>query len=104
MRWYEKPEVLDYIVNSYAGVDHGKRQFIWEDLETKDLLIGNSRAFTDHLSNKFNLDLTSTGWSAVHEALRMLGEVTHEYAPRVNKRGAKFKNQQPETHILKRRE
>lgn len=104
MKWFEKPEVLDYIITSYAGVDKGKRQFVWEEPGTKNILIGNSRAFTDHLALKFNLPLTSTGWASVHAALRMLGEVTHEYTKRVNIKGGKFKNQQPETHILKRRE
>jgi hypothetical protein len=108
MRWYEKPGVLDYVIECYAGTDknergHQKRQFIWEDLRSKDVVIGNSRAFTDHVSEKFNLGLTSTDWSALHEAMRMLGEVVHQKAPRTQVRGKKFHNQQPEVRVIRRR-
>lgn len=99
MKWYEKPEVLSYIIDCYQGVDGGKRQFIWETPEG-DVVIGNVRAFTDHVSEKFSLGLTSTEWSAVHEAMRMLGEVVHGYSPRTQVRGGKFKNQEPEVRVL----
>lgn len=106
MRWFEKPEVLDYIINSYAGIDvvngKSKRQFLWED-ENGDTVIGNTRAFTDHLSKKFTLGLTSTEWASLHEAMRALGEVAHVYSPRVNKPGNKFKNQEPEVHVIRRK-
>lgn len=106
MRWYEKPGVLDYIINSYAGVDvvdgKSKRQFLWDD-EEGNTVIGNSRAFTDHLSAKFSLALTATSWGMVHEVLRALGEVAHNYQKRSKTLGKKFKNQQPESHIIKRK-
>lgn len=103
MRWYEKPEVLDYIVASYAGVEDGKRQFVWEEL-SGDIVIGNARAFTDHVSAKFGLDLEPTSWSGVHEAMRLLGEVARAYSPRANLRGTRFKNQEPEVRVIKRKE
>jgi hypothetical protein len=56
MRWFEKPEILDYIVEAYQGLDGRKRQFLWEETNG-DLVIGNSRAFADHLSEKFGLQL-----------------------------------------------
>ena len=105
MKWAEKPEIVSYIVDCYAGVEgegaHAKRQFIWEQ-ENRDVVIGNTRAFTDHLRRRFGLPERPTSWTAIHEVLRALGEVAHTYSPRVNIRGAKFKNQEPETRILKK--
>ena len=101
MKWFEKPEVLDYIVSAYQGTDAGKRQFVWED-EAGDVVIGNARAFTDHVSRKFELGLESTSWSGLHEVMRMLGEVVHPYSPRVRTKGGKFKNQEPEVRVLSR--
>lgn len=102
MKWFEKPEVLDYIIECYQGTDGLKRQFVWED-DQGDVVIGNTRAFTDHVSVKFGLSRTSTSWSAMHEALRMLGEVVHPIGPRVHKRGLRFHNQEPEVRVIKRR-
>lgn len=102
MRWYEKPEVLSYIVSAYAGVDKGKRQFIWEDADG-NVLIGNTRAFTDHLAVRFNLSRTETSWTAIHELMRALGEVARTYTARSQKLGKKFVNQLPVTRVIKRR-
>jgi len=105
MKWYERADVLDHIVQSYAGVDNvdgrQQRQFIWDE-PNGDLVIGNTRAFTDHLSAKFELRLTTTEWSGVHAALRAMGEVARVLSPRVNIRGTKFKNQEPKTHVIRR--
>ena len=103
MRWYEKTEVLDYVVSCYAGTEGTKRQFIWEDA-AGDVVIGNARAFVDHLSEKFGLGLTNKAWSGLHEAMRALGEVAHAYSPRTRVRGGKFRNQEPEVRVIKRRE
>ena len=103
MQWFERPEVLDYLVRSYAGLDKGKRQFIWED-ENGDVVIGNTRAFTDHLSRQFQIPLTSTSWSKVHEALRELGEVAREYTPRSNSLGKHFVNQEPIVRVIRKKE
>lgn len=102
MKWTEKPPVLSYIIDCYAGVDGKKRQFIWEE-KNGDVVIGNTRAFTDHIAERFSLKLTKTDWSAVHEVLRALGEVVHPYTPRAHVRGGRFKNQEPEIHILHRK-
>jgi hypothetical protein len=99
MKWFEHKDVLSYIIDSYAGVDGRKRQFIWE--EKGEILIGNSRAFTDHLNEKFDLHRTNTSWVALHAVLRALGEVVNGYTPRSHVRGGKFKNQEPEVHVLK---
>jgi hypothetical protein len=102
-RWYERPAVLDYIVEAYQGTEeHGKRQFVWEDPATGDVLIGNSRAFTDHLAARFGLDLTATSWSGLHEAMRMLGEVAKPYTARSAHRGQRFHNQAPEARVIRR--
>lgn len=104
MRWFEKPEVLSYIIDSYQGTDErGKRQFVWEDPASGDVMIGNSRAFTDHLSEKFGLRLTATSWSGLHEAMRMLGEIAKTYSARSAKRGQRFRNQPPEARVLIRK-
>lgn len=105
MRWFEKPEVLSYIVECYAGVEtigrRRVRQFVWEDAD-RNVVIGNPRAFVDHLSDKFELDLSTTSWSGLHEALRAMGEVAKAYSPRARERGGKFRNQELEVRVLKR--
>lgn len=101
MRWFERSDVLGYIVNCYQGTEGRKRQFVWEE-PNGDIVIGNTRAFGDHLNTRFNLELTPTSWMAIHEALRAMGEVLHEYSPRTHVRGQRFKNQVPEVRILKR--
>jgi len=101
MRWFEKPEVLDYIVNAYQGMDGRKRQFIWEE-PNGDILIGNSRAFADHLSERFGLQLTDKAWMAVHDCLRMLGEIAQVHKPHGEPKGRRFHNQEPEFRILKK--
>ena len=101
MKWYERSEVVSYIIDCYAGIEeHKKRQFIWEQ-SNGDVVIGNTRAFTDHLAEKFNLPLTSTSWSSVHAALREMGEVLTEYSPRTKKLGTRFHNSEPEVRVLK---
>lgn len=103
MKWWERPEIVDYIIDCYEGTDGSKRQFMWEE-PNGDIVIGNSRAFTDHLSQKFKLEIANTSWSGTHMALRSLGEKVHPYSPRVNKHGAKFHNQLPEVRVVKRAE
>ena len=103
MKWAEKPEVLSYIVDCYQGVDGKKRQFIWE-ADNGDIVIGNARAFTDHVSTKFNLGKTATSWVEVHHVLRALGEIAQIHRPRTTIRGGKFRNQEPEVRILRRKE
>lgn len=106
-RWVEKPEILSYIIDCYQGVekDNGarKRQFIWETSEG-NIVIGNSRAFYIHITEKFGMATQATSWSEIHTVLHELGEIVNEYSPRVNKKGGKFKNQVPETRIIKRKE
>lgn len=102
MKWFEQSDVLSHIIESYAGVDGNKRQFIWEDL-SGDLLIGNSRAFSIHLSEKFGIRNTPTGWMGVHEALRAMGEIVSIHSAKTKHPGKKFKNQEPEARILRRR-
>jgi hypothetical protein len=111
MRWFEKPEILSYIIESYAGCDETrtnrpKRQFIWEDADG-NIVLGNGRAFGDHLTEKFGLsaDDGATRWIAVHQALRELGEVvgsTELRGPRQHVH--KGKNQEPEIRILRKKE
>jgi len=102
MRWFEQPAVLSYIIDCYAGVEGVKRQFIWEE-PNGDVVIGNTRAFTDHVSARFSLGRTSTSWTDIHEVLRALGEIVHLKAPRARILGKKFHNQEPEIRILKKK-
>lgn len=108
MKWFERPAVLDYIINCYAGVEtvggtgFTKRQFIWED-EEHNIVVGNSRAFSDHVSKKFDLGLSDTTWCSLNKMLHAMGEVARATAPKVNKLGGKFKNLEPEVRIIKRK-
>lgn len=101
-RWFERADVVDYVIDCYAGVDgpRKRRAFVWE--EGGDVLTGNSRAFCDHLARRFEMPECATRWACVHELLRSLGEVAHAYGPRVRVRGQKFKNQEPEIRVLRR--
>jgi hypothetical protein len=105
LHWVEKPEILSYIIDCYAGVEgsggHRKRQFIWEE-QNGDIVIGNARAFTDHVRERFGLRATPTSWAAVHKVLHDLGEVASPYSPRTHIRGGRFRNQEPEVRILKK--
>lgn len=107
-RWYEREDVLAYIIDSYAGVGaspHGnpRREFMWEDPATGDVLLGNARAFADHVSERFALGLRSTAWSGLHEVLRRLGEAVGTYTPRARVRGGRFTNQEPDVRVVRRK-
>ncbi len=103
-RWFEQPEILDYIIEAYAGTvcdgRYIKRQFIWEQ-PNGDTVIGNTRAFADHLSAKFNLAATPTRWCDLHKLLRSLGESIREQKVRTVKRNGRFHNEEPEIRLLK---
>jgi len=100
MRWFEKPEILSYLVDCYQGTVTTKvgpkRQFIWE-VENGDVVIGNTRAFADHLFTRFGL--TDKACSDVHEAMRELGEVTRELSPRLH-HGTRYREQKPEMKVI----
>lgn len=102
MRWYQRDDVVDYVCKCYAGVDQGRRQFIWED-ENGDVLIGNTRAFTEHCGAKFGVEVTKTAWMRIHDLLRALGEVVHVVQHDGSRAGQKFRNQEPKSHVLRRR-
>jgi len=103
VKWFEQKDVLSCIVDAYAGFDGKKRQFIWEEA-CGDIVIGNTRAFTDFLSERFGLEKSNKAWTDVHHALRELGEVVHTYSPRVHVRGKKFLNQEPEVRVIRRKD
>src|SRR5262245_1109599 len=102
VRWYEKSEIVDYVIECYAGVDAGRRQFIWEE-PNGDIVIGNARAFTDHVGEKFGVAVTPTAWMRVHDVLRALGEIVHAAKHDGSRVGKKFKNQEPHSHVLRRK-
>lgn len=93
-------DIVAYVCDCYAGVEGRKRQFIWVD-EKKDVVIGNCRAFGDHVAVKFGLDANPTFWMHIHALLRALGEVVQVHAAHSRKRGKKFKNQEPEVRVLR---
>lgn len=78
--WAYRPEIIDYIVESYAGVevrgDVGRnthRVFIWEDSE--NIVMGNTIAFSDHLRTRFGLLASARSiCSVLHKVMRELGE------------------------------
>lgn len=87
--WIRRPEILDYVIESYAGLDdkpegRGQRRvFIWE--RGNEIVMGNCEAFIEHLNEKFGLVLALSATSALHDLLRQLGEAakrrheTHEF-------------------------
>ena len=103
MKWFERDAVVDYIIDCYAGVEQGgghvKRRFIWE--QEGDVVLGNARAFGDHLSEKFELGSSKTLWMGVHKALRSLGELAQCQGHKEKHLGRRFVNQEPEVHILR---
>jgi hypothetical protein len=76
--WLHRPEILDYVIESYAGLDEspngrGKRRvFVWE--KDGEILMGNCEAFVLHLREKFDLVICISATSALHALLRDLGE------------------------------
>ena len=99
MRWFERSETLDYIVASYAGVEAGKRQFIWEQ-PNGDIVLGNTRAFADHAEAHFKLPAAPSRWTEVHKVLRELGETIKEIKRHPRNHGRPFHNQEPEVRVL----
>lgn len=108
MKWYEEPKLLSYLIDCYVGTERSesgkeKRQFIW-DAENGDLVIGNSKAFTDHLRKKFGLHESKGAWVGIHEVLRALGEVVQIHSQKKEIQGTRFKYPLPEIRILKKKE
>lgn len=82
-RWIFRPEILDYIIDSYAGVEGRRRVFIWEDGDA--IKMGNAEAFALHLADRFEL-LPDTGRaSQIHGLLRELGEKVNSYPEKRSK-------------------
>lgn len=104
MRWFEKYGVLDYVVECYAGVEGSRRQFIWEQ-ECGDIVIGNTRAFYDHLATKFDLSKKAHAWMELHVMLHELGEVVRQHQAHrlTGEKIGKFRNQEPKWRVIKRR-
>lgn len=71
------PQVVDYIIDCYQGTEgtgrKAKRQFMWERANG-DVVIGNTRAFTDHLAEKFKIEANRYTYGQVHKLLSRLGE------------------------------
>jgi hypothetical protein len=102
VRWFDRSEILDAIITSYAGVENGKRQFIWES-ENGDVVLGNARAFSDHLEARFGLPKRPGRWTAVHRVLHELGEAVKSINAHPGKKGQHFRNQEPEMRVLRRK-
>lgn len=101
MKWAERDDVLSYIIDCYQGVENRTRQFIWETGDG-DIVIGNARAFANHLSHRFGIRETPTSWMSLHEVLRAVGEVVEVHSPRTKKPGRKFKNQEPQWRVIRK--
>ena len=109
MKWFERSDIVSYIVECYVGTDTNAsgqqvRQFVWED-EDGNIVIGNPRAFGEHVQRHFDLPERSTRWMDIHQALRAMGEVLFEKRHDVVTRqpGKRFRNQDPEVRILRRK-
>ena len=107
MRWAEKSEILSYIIDAYQGTERAesngaqKRQFLWEEADGS-LVIGNTRAFTDHVRHKFGLPANDRAWYGVHDALQAVGEVIIHRSAHRNHNVTKTRNQEPEVRIIRR--
>lgn len=107
MGWARRPEILDYIIEAYAGTEplpdianRSRRVFIWQ--EGEEILMGNTEAFLDHLRKKFNLILTASATSTIHSLLRELGESVQshkQHGPKIGE-GGKFKQPEPESWVV----
>jgi hypothetical protein len=101
VRWFDQSDVLSHLIESYAGVENGKRQFIWEQ-PNGDVVLGNARAFADHLEERFGLPSSPGRWTQLHMALRELGEAVKSIQYHGTRRGQHFKNQEPELRVIRR--
>jgi hypothetical protein len=107
-RWIMRPEIIDYIIESYAGIERDgrpRRVFIWE--EGAEVYMGNCEAFLQHLAKRFELVVTLSATSQIHELLRELGEQVlssaTDRAPRSPTPVGRFKQPEPEQWLLPRR-
>lgn len=107
--WIRRPEILDYVIESYAGQDdkpdgRGKRRvFIWQAGE--EIVMGNAEAFIVHLNEKFGMVLPLSASSALHELLRALGEQVkrnHETHDFNGRKVGQFKQPEPEEWVVGR--
>lgn len=97
-RWIFRPEIVSYIIDSYAGTEAKegisvkRRVFIWE--ESKDIKMGNCEAFVAHLARRY--DLLNPNPSDVHALLRDLGERVLPETPGKQRRGKPGRFKQPD--------
>lgn len=110
-RWTHRPEILSYVIDSYAGTEKpegqgaSRRVFIWED--GAEIKMGNTEAFMLHLCAKFDLILTASSGASLHELLRELGECVQshkEHAPRslTGPSAGKFRQPEPDEWVVGR--
>lgn len=100
MTWIMRNDVVDYILESYQPDKQGrKRQFIWETSDG-DIVIGNTRAFADHLYARYQKAPNKTGWMEVHRVLRACGDQLFQKHPRSSPRHKPFINQEPDFRVL----
>jgi hypothetical protein len=98
---FDREEVLDYIIDSYAGTEpHPKsgrerRLYLWE--EEGEVHMGNTEAFVLHLGRRFRVEVNTFAASRVHAVLRELGERVNAYPEQRTVEGRKIgKFRQPE--------
>jgi hypothetical protein len=110
-RWTQRPDVLEFIVDSYVGLDASgnggppRRVFIWE--EGSEIVMGNCEAFSLHLRDKFGLLRVHP--SDVHALLRALGEQIHQYDRRAARNpsspaAGRFKQPDPDKWVVGKKE
>lgn len=107
-RWTHRPEILSYVIDSYAGVEKTdstglpRRVFIWED--GTEIKMGNTEAFMCHLAERFELIKTNGSVPALHQLLRDLGEqiATHAAHTRSSEgpRAGRFKPSEPDEWVI----
>ena len=88
---WSRPDVLDYILDSYAGTEAGergqiRRMFLWEDAH-REVWIGNSSAFAEHVAERFGFPLRPYDYVLINKILLDVGERIKDPESRQPKHG-----------------
>lgn len=99
-RWTQRPDVLAYVIDCYAGTDtigdgrKKRRVFLWEDGDM--IKMGNTEAFALHLAARYDLIINTALPATLHALLRALGEDVQLHKPHAPRGIAKKAFKQPD--------
>lgn len=85
-QFWTRPDVTAYVISCYQGTEgSGRKQhraFIWEDVKSNTLFIGNTAAFTEHLAERYGVALTKWSFTIVNTILIRAGQRVRDWAKR----------------------